>query len=265
MNKTVYYIRDCIVGTMPVIVSSAQLARYFANSKIQDTFVLNSWLDLDEEALNSLADKKYKKAHVYLNVYRLENPHDLCFWRDQFGTATLHGSWSEKVELNQGDLINLILQGQKFYHDKTANEKWSGQVRYLYVTNELGHALKVPIKDVAINFRHHEDRHVPHSSGFYIKSINRAEHARSNFAKSNYATIRHYDINRKYFHCLRHMNRNYVRHHLEHFPAWDDDEYLTSRHSTGWKHQRKNKRQYWVPLSAHFDTIKKKKDWEQEE
>lgn len=257
-QATVYYIHDCIIGHKPMLVGKAQIIKFFANNKIQKAFELNSWFKLNQEDLQIISNKKYKNAHVWLDVDEITNPSDLYFKRNQYGFISLCGNWEHKRELNQGDLINLILRGQEFYHEKELTEKWPGQTRYLAVTNEFGHELKVPIKDTVVNITtpYHIANHTPHAIGFQMKKMRRATHTRSAFAKSNYKTIRHMDVDREYFHKFKHINRSYTRKHIAHFPVWDDSEYLVSRHSTGWKHQRKNRKQYDVPIKAHQDTIK---------
>lgn len=256
LPSTVYYVYTQIIGHKPVLLNRNQLVRYFANSDVQQYFVSKSWSRLDPILLESLNNHQYENAYVGLHVKKLVNPTELYFTRDQFNVVELYYKCRFERELNQGELINLILDAQEFYRQFEATEVWDGQANYLKMTNEFGRTIKVPVKDVIINAR------VPfsfknaksHSNKFQFKSKSRANHDHSCFAKSNHLTVLHANVDSKYNHNLRHFNRNYVKKHPSAFPIWDDNEYMTSRRSNGWKHQKKNRHQYDAPIKAHQDT-----------
>ena len=256
LPSIVYYVYTQIIGHKPVLLNRNQLVRYFANSNVQQYFVSKSWSRLDPISLESLNDHQYENAYVGLHVKKLVNPTELYFTRDQFNIVELYYKCRFERELNQGELINLMLDAQEFYRQFETTEAWDGQANYLKTANEFGRTIKVPIKDITIearvpfSFRNEKS----HSNKFQFKSKSRANRDHSTFAKSNYLTILHADIDSKYNHNLRHFNRNYVKSHPDSFPVWDDNEYMTSRRSNGWKHQKKNKQQYCVSIKKHQDT-----------
>lgn len=226
-------------GFKSVAVTQDQLLPMLANKKWQKMLEKSNWKQNDFNEIRKYhLPKEAINYCTYLQIIKYSNVQNPYWQVSNFGRE-LKATTSKTEILSDCHTIKLILVAQKWLKEKAQTEKWSGQMEYLSVSNKLGKTAKLPAIYIKTPIKNIQ-RHVPHNASGYQHP--RAGYVKSAFARSNYIIAKHYDVPKNI--PLRHFNRNFRRKHLENFPWWDDNEYIRSKHSTGWKYSTKYRKQW---------------------
>lgn len=230
----------------PIAVTQSQLLPILANKKWQQTLQKDNWT---QHSINEL--QKYHLPHEATNYYtdlriiKYDNVKDSYWQINNFG-YNLITRYTDCHILSDCHVIKILLNAKKWLKQKATTEKWPGQMQYLSTSNKLGHQIKLPEIYIKTHYKHTQ-HHTPHNAAGYQHP--RVGYCKSAFARSNYIISNNYDVPKGI--PLRHLNRKYQRKHPEAFPWLDDNEYIRSSHSTGWKYSTKFKHQYLVHQKKH--------------
>lgn len=241
-----YLIKYKYYSLDPIAVTQSQLLPILANKKWQQTLCKDNWT---QHSINEL--QKYHLPHEATNYYtdlqiiKYDNVKDSYWQINNFG-YNLITQYTDCHILSDCHVIKILLNAKKWLKQKATTEKWPGQMQYLSTSNKLGHQIKLPEIYIKTHYKHTQ-HHIPHNATGYQHP--RVGYCKSAFARSNYIINNNYDVPKGI--PLRHLNRKYQRKHPEAFPWWDDNEYIRSSHSTGWKYSTKFKHQYLVHQKKH--------------
>ncbi len=177
---------------------------------------------------------------------------DLTLYRDVKSIKRLPDPWGAELEIKygssqliQGAMLNrLLYSAHKWYQQEQACEDWDGKMNYLAQSSLLGEPIFVPFPLVASGrYGRHAMRHKAHSSWKYKHG--RVGHTMS--ANGRYTIHKRELASELYNYPLTHRNRKDRRHGFI-LPVFDDNEYRTAKHSTGWKHSTHCRHQYQVHI-----------------
>lgn len=213
-----YVVDDKIYGHTPKVYTYSELIKALNNADVR-------WL------LDGFCDS--------LTLYR--NVSSLRLVPTCYGPELEIKCSSRKV-VQDTSLNRLLFAANQWLVQFKTNESWDGQTNYLVQSNLLGSPVFIPFPLISYcRYGRHTMRHKSHST-LRFKS-GRVEHTMS--ANARY-TYRNKELSRELKdYPLTHRNRKDRRHSFR-FPVFDDPEYCTSRHSTGWKYSTKYKRQYEI-------------------
>lgn len=243
-----YVISTIFYSNRLAVCTRDQLLPILANDCYQRALEKNKW-------------KKYtKKELAEYNLDEKANHYDCMLEITKFFNAVnpylkkhyvldFHCHADKKEKLPTLACVKLLFDSKKYLKQKQNKEKWPGQTRYLASMNLLGHPKKLPIIYVKNSFKLTPLARRHTQAGLFKHG--RVGHTKSAIARSNYKMIRRWDVPANI--RLLHLNRQYHRKHATNFPVFDDNEYLRSRRSSGWK-AHKYHHQYEAHLAKHIDT-----------
>ena len=150
-----------------------------------------------------------------------------------------------KVELTNAEKKKLFNKAKHYYYQLIATEQFPGQTEAKAFAGQLSRNLPVKIiyKPNSKLFRTPK----PHTTQRMGKNSANLRPMRV-FARDNKLSIIQRKTLRQNEIPIRHINRSYRKHHLEDLPQFDDFEYTTARHSTGWKYSTKKRHQWEIHL-----------------
>ena len=175
---------------------------------------------------------------------------DLTLYRDVKSIKRLPDRWGADFEIEcgssqiiKGAMLNrLLYSAHQWYQHEQAHEDWNGKMNYLAQSNMLGEPIFVPFPLIAPGrYGRHTMRAKSHSYCKYKHG--RVGHPMS--ANGRYMIHKRELAFELRDYPLTHHNRKDRRHNFL-LPVFDDSEYCTARHSTGWKHSTRCKHQYQV-------------------
>lgn len=146
-------------------------------------------------------------------------------------------------KIEEQKLKDLYKKAKQWYEVAKAHEAWDGQLNYLAQSNQLGQ--EIPVETIAKPRKSWKPVHylTPHSSsGIKYGRVNHSMGANARYTHRKRLSARELKD-----YPLTHHSRKDRRHYFR-FPLFDDDEYFTAKHSTGWKYSTKCRHQYQIHL-----------------
>lgn len=223
-----YVINDHIAGHRPLVYTQNEFIKSLNNFTTR-------------KLLNDIAYLFPNTFTMYSNVSKIYLEDYLGWWYD------LHIECDSHKPLSTQQLAQFQTQAANYLAQVQAQESYDGQVNALIQADAFGKTISLPtiIKNPQTHWGHQPKSHNGHGT---YKAGGRAGHTQSTFARDNHW----HKLDLKALHDnpdfknvkIRHLNRRYHNHHPIDFPVFDDDEYLESKDSTGWKHSSKARHQY---------------------
>lgn len=170
-----------------------------------------------------------------------------------WGGFTLQIQAEHRQAIQGARLDRVVLAAQRWLQDVKEHEPWDGYTNYLVQSDRLGQPVDIPrVLTSPGRYGRRTMRHIAHSFQGYKHG--RVGHTMSANARHNY--WKRALAKELAGYPLTHRNRK-DRHHEFRLPVFDDPEYCTAKHSTGWKHSTKRRHQYEAKINhekAHPQT-----------